>query len=72
MYIYFLKESTTCASIAIMSKQCRLLDVTKSTASRPQTPIDWEMSILVFKDDIGSALAKVCEYNMDRDTVNLA
>ena len=26
----------------------------------------------MFKDDIGSALAKVCEYDMDRDTVNLA
>ena len=42
----FLKESTTCASIAIISKQCRLVDVTKSTASRPQTSIDWELCVL--------------------------
>ena len=29
-----------------MSKQCKLVDVSKSTASRPQTPINWELCVL--------------------------
>ena len=29
-----------------MSKQCKLVDVTKPVASRPQTPLDWELCVL--------------------------
>ena len=29
-----------------MSKQCKLVDVTKPIASSPKTPLDWELCVL--------------------------